>query len=153
MARNQAYIDAPPTAVFAVLSDADNYGEWVVGSRAIRDADAGFPAVGTKFHHQVGIPPLLLNDHTEVLESQAPSRLVLRAKTRPFATARIELRLVAEGQGTRITMYEGAGDLLSHVVLNPLTDPLLRLRNRHSLDRLRRLAERRATAAGVATPG
>lgn len=153
MARNQAYIDAPPAAVFAVLSDADSYGEWVVGSRTIRDADAGFPAVGTRFHHQVGIPPLLLNDHTEVLESQAPSRLVLRAKTRPLATARIELRLVAEGQGTRVTMFEGAGDLLSHVVMNPLTDPLLRLRNRHSLDRLRRLAERRATAAGVATPG
>jgi uncharacterized protein YndB with AHSA1/START domain len=147
MARNQAYIDAPPTAVFAVLSDADTYGEWVVGSRAIRDADDGFPAVGTRFHHQVGIPPLLLNDHTEVLESQPPSRLVLRAKTRPFATARIELRLDPEGDGTRVTMFEGAGDLRSRIVMNPFTDPLLHLRNRHSLGRLRRLAERRATAA------
>jgi uncharacterized protein YndB with AHSA1/START domain len=144
MARNQAYIDAPPAAVFAVLSDADSYGEWVVGSRAIRDADADFPAVGSRFHHQVGVPPLLLNDHTEVLVSEPPSRLVLRAKTRPLATARIELQLVADGDGTRVTLLEGAGDLPSRIVFNPITDPLLQLRNQRSLDRLRRLAERRA---------
>ncbi len=143
MARNQAYIDAPPATVFSVLSDPDSYGEWVVGSRAIRDADADFPAVGSRFHHQVGIPPLLLNDHTEVLENESDSRLVLRAKTRPFATARVELQLVPDGHGTQVTMLEGAGDLPSRILLNRVTDPLLHLRNRHSLDRLRRLAERR----------
>ncbi len=143
MASNETYIAAPPTAVFAVLSDADSYGEWVVGSRAIRDVDAGFPAVGTRFHHQVGVPPLVLNDHTEVLESEAPTRIVLRAKTRPFATARVELRLAAEGAGTHVTMLEGAGNLPSRLFLNRLTDPLLHLRNRRALDRLRRLAERR----------
>ena len=145
MARNQAYIDAPPAAVFSVLSDPDSYGDWVVGSRLIRDADADFPAVGSRFHHQVGVPPLLLNDHTVVLENEAPSRLVLRAKTRPFATARVELRLVADGAGTQVTMLEGAGDRPSRLLLNPITDPLVHLRNRRSLDRLRRLAERRPT--------
>src|SRR3954452_9055131 len=144
MARNQAYIDAPPTTVFSVLSDPESYGEWVVGSRAIRDADADFPAVGSRFHHQVGVPPLLLNDHTEVLVNEAPSRLVLRAKARPVATARIELRLGADGDGTQVTMFEGAGDLPSRIVFNPITDVLVQLRNQRSLDRLRRLAERRA---------
>src|SRR6185295_16636326 len=94
-----------------------------------------------RFHHQVGIPPLLLNDHTEVLESENPSRLVLRAKTRPFATARVELRLVPDGSGTRVVMFEGAGDLPSRLVLNPLTDPLVHARNSRSLQRLRRLSE------------
>jgi uncharacterized protein YndB with AHSA1/START domain len=143
MASNQAYIHAPPTTVFAVLSDADSYGDWVVGSRTIRDADADFPAVGSRFHHQVGIPPLLLNDHTEVLENDGPSRLVLRAKTRPFGTARVELQLDADGDGTRVTMLEGAGDRPSRILLNSITDPLVHLRNRRSLDRLRRLAEQR----------
>ena len=143
MARNQTYIDAPPAAVFAVLSDPDSYGEWVVGSRKIRDADPDFPAVGSRFHHQVGFPPLLLNDHTEVLENEAPTRLVLRAKTRPFATARIELGLASAGAGTQLTMVESAGDGPSRILLNPLTDPLVHLRNRHSLGRLRDLAERR----------
>jgi len=143
MARNQADIDAPPTTVFSVLSDPESYGEWVVGSRAIRDADADFPAVGSRFHHQVGVPPLLINDHTEVLVNEAPSRLVLRAKTRPLATGRIELHLVPAGDGTRGTVLEGAGDLPSRIVFNPITYPLVQLRNQRSLDRLRRLAERR----------
>jgi uncharacterized protein YndB with AHSA1/START domain len=143
MARNEIHMAASPDAVFAVLSDADAYGDWVVGSRRVRDADSGFPAVGTRFHHQVGVPPLLLNDHTEVLENEAPKRLVLRAKTRPFATARVELTLTPAAAGTHVVMLEGAGDLPSRLVLNCLTDPLVHARNARSLQRLRRLAESR----------
>jgi hypothetical protein len=76
-----------------------------------------------------------------VLESEAPTRLVLRAKTRPLATARVELQLTAERGGTHVVMLEGAGDRLSRLVLNPLTDPLVHARNVRSLQRLRRLCE------------
>ena len=141
MARNETHITATRAAVFSVLSDPGNYADWVVGSRLIRDADADFPAVGSRFHHQVGIPPLVLNDHTEVLENEAPIRLVLRAKTRPLATARVELRLAEDGDGTRVVMIEGAGDRWSQIVLNRFTDPLVHVRNAESLRRLRRLCE------------
>src|ERR1700760_1172010 len=141
MAHNTGYIDAAPDTVFAVLSDASTYADWVVGSRRVRSSDADFPAVGSRFHHQVGIPPLLLHDHTEVLESDAPRRLVLRAKTRPFATARVDLRLAPEGDGTRVVMFEGAGDRLSRLVLNRLTDPLMHRRNVVALRRLRRICQ------------
>ena len=40
MARNEIFIGAPPAAVFGVLADPRSYGEWVVGSREIRAADA-----------------------------------------------------------------------------------------------------------------
>jgi uncharacterized protein YndB with AHSA1/START domain len=143
VARNETHIAAAPDAVFSVLSDPDAYGDWVVGSRRIRDADADFPAVGSKFHHQVGVPPFLLNDHTEVLENEAPTRLVLRAKTRPLATARVELRLTADGAGTHVVMLEGAGDLPSKLFLNRLTDPLIHVRNTESLRRLSRICEQR----------
>jgi uncharacterized protein YndB with AHSA1/START domain len=143
MAYNETYIDAVPATVFAVLSDAQRYADWVVGARKIRDADARFPAVGSRFHHQVGIPPLVLNDHTEVLEHVPPSTLVLRAKTRPFGTARVDLHLVPEGGGTRVGMTEVAGDTPSKLVLNRLSDPLIHARNALSLRRLRQLAERR----------
>jgi uncharacterized protein YndB with AHSA1/START domain len=143
VARNETHIAAAPGAVFSVLSDPAAYGDWVVGSRRIRDADPDFPAVGSKFHHQVGVPPFLLNDHTEVLENEAPTRLVLRAKTRPLATARVELRLSAEGAGTHLVMLEGAGDLPSRLFLNRLTDPLVHLRNTESLRRLTRICEQR----------
>ena len=144
MARNEIHIAAPPEAVFSLLSDPAAYGDWVVGSRRIRNADPDFPAVGARFHHQVGVPPLVLNDHTEVLANEAPTRLVLRAKTRPFATARVELRLTPEDAGTSVVLLEGAGDLPSRLVLNRLTDPLVHARNTRSLQRLRRLAETRA---------
>ena len=143
MAQNEIHIAAPPADVFSVLSDPEAYGDWVVGSRRIRGADAGFPAVGTRFHHQVGVAPLVLNDHTEVLENQAPNRLVLRAKTRPFATARVELKLLPDEAGTRVVMHEGAGDLASRLLLNRLTDPLVHARNARSLQRLRRITEQR----------
>jgi hypothetical protein len=38
-------------------------------------------------------------------------------------------------------MEEIPADLRSQVVMNPLTDPLIRLRNAESLRRLKRLAE------------
>jgi uncharacterized protein YndB with AHSA1/START domain len=143
MAENETYINASPARIFELLGDPDCYPKWVVGTRAIRDADEHFPAPGSRFHHQIGVPPLVLNDHTEVLEHDPPSRIVLQAKTRPFGTARIELRLAAEGAGTRVTLIEQAGDLPSRIVLNPLSDPLVHARNSVSLGRLRRLAERR----------
>ena len=35
-----------PEAVWGILADSASYGHWVVGSKHIRDADAGFPAAG-----------------------------------------------------------------------------------------------------------
>lgn len=123
------------------MADPEAYGYWVVGSDTIRDADVSWPEVGSRFHHRVGFGLLKLNDHTEVLEADPPNRLVLRARTRPLATAEIRLILTARGHGTEVTMIETAGDSLSRLVLNPFTDPLVHLRNVESLRRLRRIAE------------
>jgi uncharacterized protein YndB with AHSA1/START domain len=153
MAYNEIYIDAAPAAVHAVLGDSERYADWVVGARKIRGADAHFPAVGSRFHHQVGVAPLVLNDHTEVLEHEPPSKLVLRAKTRPFGTARVELRLAAEGAGTRVRMTEVAGDAPSRIVFNRLSDPLVHARNVRSLQRLRRIAEQRRAGHAAAPDG
>ena len=38
-----------PEAVWAALADPSGYEYWVVGSKAIRDADPEFPAPGTSF--------------------------------------------------------------------------------------------------------
>lgn len=51
MAKNQRLMPVLPEAVWAVLARPESYGYWVVGSKVIRDADAAFPAVGTKLHH------------------------------------------------------------------------------------------------------
>ena len=143
MAVNDIHIDAPPERVFAVLADWRSYGHWVVGSRFIRGADPGFPAAGTRFHHQVGVGPVHLNDHTTVLEVDQPRKLILKAKARPLGTAVVDLTMEPEGTGTRVTMREDPGDTLSAFVFNPLTHLLVRGRNEKSLDRLKDLAENR----------
>jgi uncharacterized protein YndB with AHSA1/START domain len=154
VARVETSTTATPQDVWDVLMDPEAYGHWVVGSSHIRDVDSDWPAVGSRFHHTVGVGPLKLRDHTEVLEVEPPRRLVLKAKARPLGTARVELEIRRAGAGAGITMVEGPGDALSRPVLgNPVSDRLIALRNRESLRRLRRLAEERAfrrEAAGAA---
>jgi NAD(P)-dependent dehydrogenase (short-subunit alcohol dehydrogenase family)/uncharacterized protein YndB with AHSA1/START domain len=142
MARNRVHIHAEPEAVFAVLSDPERYPEWVVGASGVRDHDSEFPALGSRFRHQVGLWPLTLKDHTEVVEVEPPRRLVLKAKARPLGTATIELDLAARRGGTELILEEEPGDRLSGLLAgNTLVQTALRVRNAESLARLKRLVE------------
>ncbi|WP_027006234.1 SRPBCC family protein [Conexibacter woesei] len=140
MARNERLIPASPERVFAVLSDPDSYGHWVVGSDTIRDADPEWPRVGARFHHRIGVGPFKLNDHTEVIAMEPDRHLELHAKARPLGTAHVVLDLERRGGGTNVTMVEDAGDRLTKLVFNPLTHFLVRRRNDESLRRLEELA-------------
>src|SRR5579875_1724912 len=137
MATTSAQTAASPDEFFAVLANAENYGDWVVGSDTIRDVDPTWPKVGSRFHHRVGIGPLKVNDHTEVIDVQAPHRLVMHARARPLGTAKVTMLLAERDGGTHVTMIEVAGDSLSRLALNRLTDPLVHLRNVEALRRLR----------------
>lgn len=142
MARNRVHIDAAPEDVFAVLSKAECYPEWVVGAAGVRDHDENFPEVGSRFHHKVGSWPLGVKDHTEVVELDPPNRIVLKAKARPLGTATIELDLAESADGTELTMEECPGDRLTSLVAgNPIADTALRVRNAEALARLKRLVE------------
>ena len=141
MATTRTQIAASPDEVFAALANPENYGDWVVGSATIRDADPDWPKVGSRFHHRVGVGLLKVNDHTEVLEVDPPHRLVMHARARPLGTAKVTMLLAERDGGTRVTMIEVAGDPLSRLALNRLTDPLIHLRNREALRRLKRIVE------------
>jgi uncharacterized protein YndB with AHSA1/START domain len=99
-------IDAPPERVWAVLADPFSYDEWVVGTRKIRGADPGWPTVGARLHHTVGIWPLQIKDTSVVLESDEPRRLVLRAKVRPAGVLRVEIDLTPVGDVTELEIQE-----------------------------------------------
>jgi uncharacterized protein YndB with AHSA1/START domain len=133
--------DVTPERVWATLADPETYGDWVVGSHSIRDADATWPEPGSRFYHRVGIGPLRVRDHTEVLESAPPHRLVLHARARPLGTARVELVVSRDGEGSLVTIQETAGDPLSLIAINPLTAKLMEARNVETLRRLKRIAE------------
>jgi uncharacterized protein YndB with AHSA1/START domain len=141
MATTHTQIAASPDEVFAALANPENYGDWVVGSDTIRDADPAWPKVGSRFHHRVGFGLLKLNDHTEVLEVQPPHRLVMHARARPLGTAKVTMLLTERDGQTDVTMIEVAGDRFSRLAFNRLTDPLIHLRNVEALRRLRRIVE------------
>jgi uncharacterized protein YndB with AHSA1/START domain len=141
MATNHTQLNAPIERVFAVLANPEAYADWVVGSDTIRDADPNWPATGSRFYHRVGVGPFKVNDHTEVVEVDPPGKLVLHARARPVGTALVTMRLEPRDGGTWVTMKETAGDALSRIGINPLTDWLVHLRNTESLRRLKRIAE------------
>jgi uncharacterized protein YndB with AHSA1/START domain len=144
MARNVTTFPVPVKQVFEVLADPKTYAYWVVGSDAIRGADASWPAVGAKLYHRVGVGPFKLNDNTEVLEVIEPVHLVLQARARPLGTARVILDLIDLGDRTQVTMVEGPGDRFSRLLHNPVADFFLRRRNDEALRRLGRLAAQRS---------
>src|SRR5215213_2444608 len=117
MAHNEITFTVPPEAVFDVLADPRSYARWVVGSRAIRAADPDWPARGAVFDHAQGVGP--------------------RVQARPVSVAHVTLRLQPGDGGTHVEMEEAAADLRSLLTMNPVTDPLMRLRNAESLRRLK----------------
>lgn len=151
MARNEEHVNAPPERVWAVLSDPRSYGEWVVGSRRIRGWDDDWPATGSRFYHEVGTPPLVTRDHTEVLERQEPRLLKLRARARPLGTAIVTIEIRPEGGGgSHITLLEDPGDPLTRLATLPWWWLMVRLRNVGSIQRLKEIAE--GTRAPDPTP-
>ncbi len=99
MTRNTRVIRTTPDRVWDVLADGWLYPLWVVGATRMRAVDAGWPEVGTKLHHSVGVWPLVLDDNTEVLECDPGRHLRLRARGWPIGEAEVALTLSPSGAG------------------------------------------------------
>jgi carbon monoxide dehydrogenase subunit G len=146
MSVNEAVIAAPVEAVFAVLSDARRYPEWVVGASRLRTVDDTFPEPGSAFGHKIGIWPLLINDETKVVARDGMHRLTLRAEIGAFGAATVDLRLQPDGADhTRVRLTETPAMGPIRWVHNPIQDRAFWLRNFLSLQLLRRIAEGHAT--------
>ncbi|HVU75117.1 MAG TPA: SRPBCC family protein [Mycobacteriales bacterium] len=147
MATHNGLIHAPVDVVWQVLADGYAYADWVVGTKAIRAVDAGWPAVGTSIHHRVGVGPLVIEDRTTVRVCDPGRRLELEAFAGPTGSARIAIELIPWGDDECVVVIDehplrGPGRTL-HV---GLTEIPLQLRHRKLIGNLRRLVERRASA-------
>ena len=129
----------PPEDVVDVLSDGWLYGLWVVGATRIRAVEERWPREGQRLHHSTGPWPLHLDDHTTVVVSDLPRRLVLTARGWPWGQARVDIRLEPVEGGTHVVMSE---DVITGVMLlvpPPVRAVLLRPRQEECLDRLEQL--------------
>jgi hypothetical protein len=145
MSRTELLVEAPPSAVYAVLMDPWAYGDWVVGSRRIRAVDPEWPAVGARFHHTVGIPVLHLDDSSRLLENIPDRRVRLEVRVRPFGIGVVCLELhAANRDATRVVMTEEPHRGLLDIAWSKPLDWITNLRNKRALQRLARLSEQRA---------
>ena len=143
MAMNSRIVQASPEQVWEVLCDGWLYPLWVVGASRMRDVDEHWPAEGSRLHHSVGSWPLLLDDHTEVMESTPGTMLRLKARAWPTGEAHVTLRLSPAGSGTEVVIEEDAASGPARLVPGPLRSAGMKWRNAEALRRLAFVAERR----------
>ena len=146
MAVTERAMDCSPEEVFEVLSDSYLYKHWVVGSKDIRDVDDSWPAVGSAFYHRLGAPGAQIKDKSEVLEFDAPHRIVLRAYARPLGVARVTVTARPSEDKTIVAISEEPEKGTRMRALTRLIDPLVFVRNAESLRRLERVIEIRNSA-------
>ena len=148
MAVNRRVVPLSREDVWKTLADGRMYAEWVVGTSAIRDVDAGWPERGTRLHYTVGRGPLRHEGHTECLSVEPGRRIELEAHAWPAGTARIEITLEDDGDGCAVRLVEHPHRGIGAVLHNPVGDALLKVRNVESLRRLDRIARQQAASNG-----
>ena len=141
LSASQARIEvaAPPSTVFAVLSDPTTYPDWLVGAQRIRAVDPAFPRPGSDFQHSVGpTEAATVDDSTTATGVDPGHRLDLHVRAGIFH-ADVELLVVPSRTGSAIRFLERPAGPWR--LLTPLLRPFLHLRNAESLRRLRRYVE------------
>lgn len=140
----QRQVDAPPSAVWAVLSDGWFYATWVVGASRVRAVDATWPAVGSQIHHSFGVWPAVIDDTSQVLEVEPERLLAIKARGWPMGEAEVRVELEADGAGTRVTIREDATAGPGQIVPQQLRQALIAPRNTEALKRLGYIAAGRS---------
>ena len=142
-------VEATPEQIWGVLEDGWSYPSWVVGASRMRAVSDTWPAAGAKLHHSAGIWPFVVNDESEVIESDPPRRLRMQAKGWPAGEATVELLIEPAAEGSKVTITEDATRGPGSYVPKVLRQPLIALRNTETLRRLAYLAEGRTDPRAV----
>jgi uncharacterized protein YndB with AHSA1/START domain len=144
MTRNTKVIQTPPDKVWDVLADGWLYPLWVVGATRMRGVERHWPDKGAKIHHSAGAWPVVVNDETEVLDSEPGRLLRLRAAGWPLGEAEVLITLEPVGSSTRVELNEDASVGPGKLIPKFVRAPLITWRNTETLRRLALLAEGRA---------
>ncbi|MBO3085649.1 SRPBCC family protein [Cellulomonas fengjieae] len=142
MATVTRVMHCPPERVLSVLADGWTYATWVVGTSRIRAVEPGWPAVGSRIDHSVGVWPALLDDDTTVLSWDPQQGIEVQARGWPVGEARIRIDVRSRPDGgSDVRMIEDAVRGPGTLVPRPVRTALLVPRNTETLHRLALLAE------------
>ncbi|MBJ7340368.1 SRPBCC family protein [Mycolicibacterium sp.] len=128
--------------VWDVLADGWTYSGWVVGNSRIRAVSPHWPAPGSRILHSIGTWPVVIDDETVVESCVVGAELVLLAKVRPAAKARITMRLRDIPGGCLIDMTEVAVSIPLRWIPDVVQLAGVAPRNRECTWRLAMIAER-----------
>jgi hypothetical protein len=128
--------------VLDVLRDAEAYPSWVIGTRRVVTVDPSWPAPDATFTHEFGVGPAVGHDQTRVVRFDEDDGVVtLEARGRPAGRAMVHIHVTDCGPRSVVTLTEGPLSGPARWVPSVITAPMLSLRNKLSLRRLRRIAE------------
>ncbi|MFF5727421.1 SRPBCC family protein [[Kitasatospora] papulosa] len=152
MAVRHRLIRRSPEDVWRVLSDAERYGDWVVGTARAEPDEGRWPEVGASLRYEIRLGPLTLHNRTVVRRSEPTSVLELEADSGRLGTARIAMELRPWGGNTLLIFDEhplrGAGGALH----NGLLEVAQQVRHRAMLGRLARVCEDAAAGTDAGNP-
>jgi uncharacterized protein YndB with AHSA1/START domain len=146
MSFNSRQLNVGVDRCFATIVDPTTYPHWLVGAKSIREVDADWPHPGSRFHHVVGVGPLQLPDHTEVLAIEPGYRLQLKVKARPFITAVATFTVVGDDERCVVSIEEEPTIRSLGNLVRVVMDPTVHVRNHRSLRRLAEYVDGAATA-------
>ena len=132
-----------PSQVLATLCDGRSYGDWVVGTRKVREVSPQWPAPGTAIHYTVGYAPFRKDDVTWSRAFDPAGCLELEAQVWPMGTLMIVIRVEDDPGGATVVIDEYAEKGLLRTLHNPLFDVAIKARNVETLRRLEKQARRR----------
>ena len=132
-----------PSDVWAVLSDGKAYGDWVVGTRGVKEVRGDWPQPGASLHYVVGHLPLRKDDVTRSVDVDQGRRLRLEAHAWPAGSLHIELALHDAPDGVTVSIVERPKRGLLKTLDNPLVDLAIKTRNIETLRRLETCARQR----------
>jgi uncharacterized protein YndB with AHSA1/START domain len=135
----------PAAELFEVLVEPTTYPRWLVGAKKIREVSPQWPQPGSYFKHTVGFGPIAIPDRTTVRELQRPRLLVLFVRARPLIEAVVRFEVNDVVGGCELVMTEQPAGV--YKLAAPLTQPLVRLRNERSLQRLQDVVDSVGAAA------
>lgn len=146
MATNEETFAVPQSELFDALVNPDTYPHWLVGARRIRSVSDDWPQPASFFKHTVGFGPWTIADSTTVRAIGSPDMLELLVRARPLLEATVRFEVEVEPAGCRLRMSETPTGI--YKALSAAAQPLIRARNRRSLQRLKAFVESSAVTSG-----
>lgn len=142
--RAQIQIDAPRSAVWAVVLDPERLGDWVTIQRHLGHHDKGPPRVGFKMTQTLSLRGAPFRVKWELVRCDAPELAEWHGKGPAGSHAETEYQLTDRDGGTRFDYrneFAPPLGLLGRVAQRAVAGDIPQVQAHRSLERLKKLCE------------